>query len=572
MRIRAFAAWRLRDGAAVADPTGHLPGTGWRHWTNGSLVLAFAPRDEGATVSDPPALILGDDAEFDPRVPDRNIANGAVIRVDAKAGAIVVHTSIVGLPPVYRHQRGDALSMGSDLHLMSRLPGASFEFDPVGLHELARFGFPVGQRTLFKGVDLLPAGRRLEFTSAGAVHLSRSWSLPERPPLDAQSFIEEQVSAFTDAMRRIETDRTFISLTAGLDTRAVFATLASEGRLPPAVTMSGARRSLDARIASRLAHSYGIEHTVVTFGAAFRESLPSLVETTSRLSGGVSSLGQSPEVHLYRQLSGRFDARLSGNLGNQVGRGGTEGVSVRGADPRILRGEPPRHEERHWLLVKLGGDQRSRIEFILEAEIAYSSVGNYSVGNHFAVQQTPYADRALIETLASMPDGPSSPSGSMLRMRARDLRHRFLGEPASASFQRTLVQRLGGAAAEIPINWGWRPSGGVSPVGFAMGMATFVGMVARAKGLEDGVMRRPLEWSGLPALHDFHETRRWLREDLQSYVRETVLSSRQGTGDLFDRSRLGRTLDEHFSGTHDHYQTVCLALDVALAHQQFIAR
>lgn len=572
MRIRAFAAWRSRGGAAGADLSEFLSGTGWRHWTKGSIVVAFAPRDEAVATQDPRVLILGDDAEYDPAVPERNIANGAVIRLDADAGSMVVHTSIVGLPPVYRYQRGDALMIGSDLHRMSRLPGASFEFDPVGLHELARFGFPVGQRTLFKDVDLLPSGQRLDFTGVGPARLSRSWSLPERPSLDAPAFIEEQVSAFTNAMRRIETDRTFISLTAGLDTRAVFATLASEGRLPPAVTMSGARRSLDARIASRLAHAYGIEHSVVSFGSDFRAALPTIVETTSRLSGGLSSLGQSPEVHLYQQLAGRFGARLSGNLGNQVGRGGTEGVSVRGADPTILRGEPPRHEERHWLLAKLGGDQRSRIAFILEAEIAYSSVGNFSVGDHFAVQQTPYADRTLIETLASMPHGPSSPSGSMLRMRARDLRHRFLGEPASASFQRTLVQRLGGAAAEIPINWGWRPSGGVSPVGLALGLATFAGMVARAKGLEDGVLRRPLEWTGLPALHDFHETRRWLREDLQPYVRETVLSSRQGNSDLFDRARLGRILEEHFSGTRDHYQTVCLALDVALAHQQFIAR
>src|SRR5690606_15262077 len=125
-------------------------------------------------------------------------------------------------------------------------------------------------------------------------------------------------------------------LTAGLDTRAVLSVLAEQGRLLPAVTMTGRRLSLDARIAGRLTRSYGVEHTLVHFDAEFTRELPRLVRIASRLSGGLSSLGQAPEVHLYGSLANRFDARLSGNLGNQVGRGGTEGVSLRNASLDIL--------------------------------------------------------------------------------------------------------------------------------------------------------------------------------------------------------------------------------------------
>jgi hypothetical protein len=311
----------------------------------------------------------------------------------------------------------------------------------------------------------------------------------------------------------------------------------------------------------------------VTFGDGFESELPRYVELASRLSGGLSSVGQAPEIHLYEQSGREFAARLSGNLGNQVGRGGTERLSLRDGSLEILapRLVDPAPRE-HWLLGKLYGDDRSRIEFILQNESVFSSVANFSLSSYFATQQSPYASRALIETLARRPiANASAPSGSMLHMRFRDLKHRFLGEPESLSFQRTLVHRLGGAAAVIPVNWGWRPKGGLSAGGLLSGIATFVGMAASAKGLDDGLLRRPLRWSGLPALHDFRESRRWLRETLRPFVFDTLRARSVREAELFDRAALDRLLEEHFGGARDHYESLTFALDVALAHRHFCA-
>ena len=242
---------------------------------------------------------------------------------------------------------------------------------------------------------------------------------------------------------RMEVTSSVLSLTAGLDTRTVFTTLADQNRLVPAVTMSGVNRSLDARAAARLCRAYGVSHSLVTIGDRFARGLADYVQEASRLSGGLASLRQAPEVYLYHQLGGSFDARISGNLGNQVGRGGTEGVSTRRAELGILSPalRDASTEAGHWLLRQLYGSGMSAIEFILQQEIPFSSVGNFSIGNHFAVQKSPYADRALVETLSMRPVGGSAPSGSLIKMRLRDLKHRFFGEPESTSFQRSLLQR-----------------------------------------------------------------------------------------------------------------------------------
>lgn len=539
--------------------------------------MHFAPRDIALQV--PPGstirLVLGDSSELRQLEVDCNLAAGVPITCDASSESVVLYTSIVGLPPVYVHRDPELVAVCSDLQLLIGLEGKTLRLNPVSIRELGSIGHPVEHRTLFANTELVTSGGRLTINRDAAVEFQRTWSLPRRSPTSWPEFIEAQITAFTDSVSATDTSSSFLSLTAGLDTRTVFAALASQDRLVPAVTMTGPRLSLDARTAGRLCRSYGVAHTLVVFDDSFVARLPSLMESACRLSGGLASLDQAPEVYLYEQLGGRFRARMSGNLGNQVGRGGTEGVSTRGASLAILA-EPVRVAghvgtgDGHWLLAHFGQDEHATLEYILGQEMAFTLASNFPIGSHFAIQQTPYASRALIETLAWRPSsGVSAPSASVLRMRLRDLRHRFLGVEAEHSFQRTLVKRLGGSAARYPINWGWRAAGGISPSGAVVGLATLVGMYARARGIDDGPLARPLALAGLPALHDFRESRRWLRYALRDYARD-VLGS-QDVQDLFDARVLGRVLDEHFGGSSNHYDTVTYALDVALAHRSFCA-
>jgi hypothetical protein len=375
-------------------------------------------------------------------------------------------------------------------------------------------------------------------------------------------------------MRRIDVSRSVLSLTAGLDTRTIFAALTADNRMIPAVTMRGIHPSLDARTAVRLCREYGVPHSSVVIGEDFIRRLPEYVQRASRLSGGLFSLKEAPEVYLYEQLGGRFAARLSGSLGNQVGRAGIEGVGTRRARVDILA-PSLRHaarEDGHWLLDSLKKPGSSAIEFILQHEVPFTRVGNYAVGNHFAVQQSPYADRALIDTLAFRPAGGSSPSGSATRMRLRDLKHRFFGEPKATSFQRMLLERMGGFAATYPINFGWRATGGISPPGLLWGAAAFMGMMAEKCRLDEGLLGSAINRIGLADLYDFQRAPRWLRRSLRDFTRDTLQSRAVLEAGIFDTRALAAIVDAHFASGADHFHTVTFALDVALAQQVFCSR
>jgi hypothetical protein len=579
LQIRSFVAVLHHDGQPPgSDPIDIGPIENREEWASmGSGRVHVWFRSRLPFVGDRnhvPVLLLGDSAEWAGDPQGAYMAGAASLVFDGASESMTIRTSLVSLPPVFLYQDDRCSVVASDPYLIAGVPDVRLELDPLAVVQLGAIGHPVQHRTLFRRTQLLPAGARIT-AGPGGVRVEPEWRMPPAEPAAWDAFIESQIGAFRRAVHRLDASRSV--LTAGLDTRTVFAALAAENRLVPAVTISGARPSLDARTAAELCRAYSVPHQIVTLDDRFTRALPQLVQQASRFSGGLESLEQTPDIFMYHELGGRFGARLSGNLGNQVGRGGTEGVGLRGASLDILsaavREQSRGANDGHWLLAKLDGDRTAAMEFILQQEIPFTSVGNYSVGSHFAVQQSPYADSALVATLALKPaDNLAAPSGSLLRMRLRDLNHRFFGEPAHTSFQRTLLQRIGGFAARYPINYGWRASGGVSPAGFALGVATLLGMVAQKQGLDDGPVGDIVARTGLPSLHNFRRSTHWLRRHLREFTHD-VLGERtiRNTG-LFDVPALTRVVEEHFSGRRDHHETVVFALDVALAHQTFCTK
>jgi hypothetical protein len=580
LKIRSFVAVLFHPEQACSAPTYTVvpddKATKWVALGHSSLRLWFRPRqpvapDDLLSVAKPGILLLGDDAEWRSGTGLTNLVNATPLRYDDSTNCLVVYTSIVGLPPVFLHKDVSRIVLASDLWSLASVSGVRLELNPRSVMELGRIGYPIGHRTLFKNTTLLPAGSKVVVSRERGISIERAWRLPDASPMDWNTFLDRQIDVFTNSVRRMTVTNSFLSLTGGLDTRTIFAVLAAQERLVPAITMSGVNPSLDARTAGHLCRAYGVPHWILTIDDRFRRRLVDHVRETSQLSGGLASLRQAPEVYFYHQLDSAFDARISGNLGNQMGRGGTEGVGTRGAELGILspdlRGAST--DTGHWFLRQLDGIGSSGIEIILQQEIPFSSVGNFSIGNYFAVQKSPYADRALVEALSTRPVGAVVLSGSLIKMRLRDLQHRFFGEPASISFQRSLLQRLGGFAATHPINYGWRATGGISPMGLLWGTAAFVGMAVHKWHLDSGPLNSAIERIDLASLHDFRRATGWLREDLRSFVIDT-LSSRQllETG-ILDRKVLAKVTAEHFSASRDHHETVVFALDIALAQQTF---
>jgi hypothetical protein len=214
----------------------------------------------------------------------------------------------------------------------------------------------------------------------------------------------------------------------------------------------------------------------------------------------------------------------------------------------------------------------SATEFMFQQGVSSALVGNYAVGSHHAVQQTPYADRDLIETLSLMPGRAPRFGKSVSVMRLRDLKHRFFGEPKRVSFQRALVHRLGGFAAHYPINYGWRASGGISLAGFARGTAALLGMIAEKGQLEEGPCGGAIERTGVRALHDFRCPAHWLRKHLRDFTSDLLTSRAVRQTGIFQPDALAKAVQEHFASRKNHYDGLTFALAVAIAQTMFCSK
>jgi asparagine synthetase B (glutamine-hydrolysing) len=521
-------------------------------------------------------LIIGDLCEWNVKSMPEAMGNAARVHFDMRAGTFSITASITGLPPLYIWQIPGRIIVTSDLYLLAFTLGTSLSFDPEGIADFCCYGYPVNHRTLFRNVRLCAGATRLTITADGQVKTEKSWTFPNETPISSWAdFTELQARIFQEVLQRMDLSSAFLSLTAGLDTRTILSALVATGRGVPALTMTGRNWTVDARVAHSLCKAYGIQHEAVLLDDEFLRSLPELSREACRLSGGLASLEQSHEVYLYRKVGRAFTARLSGNMGNQLGRKGVEHVSMRAADPGILNSALKSHIQKraHSPWYKQGLKTLGIHEFLLQHEALFTLVGNFSIGNHFAVQQTPYASRALFELCPRQPlqanhDGPAS----ALSLRFNDLRHRFFGVPEERSFQRRLIHEKGGVAATYPINWGWRAKGGVSPVGVGRGLFSLLDALAVRQGLDGGLIGNVLNTLRLTGVHEFRRWKLWMRSNLRDFVHDELLSNRVRQSGLFDESALQRALGEHYSDKADHHRELVLALDLALAVQEFGAK
>jgi len=473
------------------------------------------------------------------------------------------------------------VAVASELHLFRALAGLRVAVSPQAVVELFTVGHPLEHRSLFKDVTLMPGGHSFRVSGFGLADLTPAWEPPEpQPETDCSSHIDFQVEAFRQAVSKLRLSDSLFSLTGGLDTRAILAVLSEAGVTLTACTITGGRTlCLDARRARELCRAYGLPHIVVSLDQQFLRDLPTYVVEASRLSGGLASLDQAHEVYFYRQLKGLGSSRLSGNLGNQVGRRGVEGISERKGELSVLahslRVAGSAESSEHWLVLASRRASRhpghTLLRSLIQCEALFSSLGNYSIGHHFMTQQSPYASRRLIETSsrAARISGESdlfSPNHA----RVRDLRYRFFGQPLAQSFQRKVIAAAGGVVAACPINWGWRVRGGISLRGRAWGALAFADAASSRWHSGSSFMRQSLRVLGVDGVHEIKQCRVWFDTVLREFVNDSLRSRLVTESDLFNAAAVIRALDEHYHGVRPHYGTLLATLDLALAQQLFV--
>ncbi len=149
--------------------------------------------------------------------------------VDQAEGTTWAINDAFGRLPTYRATVGETTILTRELKVVRELArqfGDGLSADRLALGQMLLFGYPLGTRTLFDGVEQLPPGSTLEMDS-GTVQSTYEFRFDEHPNGDRS--IDENAHHLRDRFveacenRAGVTDKTIVSLSGGLDSRAVIA-------------------------------------------------------------------------------------------------------------------------------------------------------------------------------------------------------------------------------------------------------------------------------------------------------------------------------------------------------------
>jgi hypothetical protein len=509
-------------------------------------------------------LVIGDASQLEIFNPGECYANLLQVDVDLRLGQILCSTSLVGLPPVFLHESAGGSTLAAPL-----LPDRVHWHAPGGVDvqaaaDVLRWGHPIDGRTLARNLRLAPVAARVLLAEDGLqiTRLPAAQRNLTRASAANGDIMEQQIAAFVRAAKRLNLSKAFLSLSGGLDSRAVAVAMLATGRPIMCVTLARDHRSLDAQLAVAFCKAYGATHQTILTGAAFRYELAERVVRSAELTLGVSALSQSVDLYLYEQMGTNHRSRISGNLGNQVGRGGVESVTASEHPEEIFSPELQRAlRERPvepWYVERMRS--RGFSQTLFTEEVNYWSIPNYVLGSAHALQLTPYADSRLIrlasELFATFEE-LTAPTAQSIRR--RDLRHRLAGPPLAQSFQRSFLRRVDLSGKDVAINWGWLSRGGWSPRWLARALPT-----AASAGLSKLAPRLQRAWHALPpfGLVDWPTL---LKEDLRDLTHDCLASEAVRSSGLFDNEKMARLLERHFRGIESNHGTVARALEIGLA-------
>jgi asparagine synthase (glutamine-hydrolysing) len=246
-----------------------------------------------------------------------------------KTQTIFIINDLFGRLPAYYHHDGETFVLSRDMDFVrehSRSPGV----DPLALTQYLVFGFPLGSRTLFRDIAVLPPASLVTIdlpASRATLATLMQHNLETLPPVSTS--ISQNAGHLVELFRAACAQRTgatgtnVVSLSGGLDSRAVAACL-QQGHAPAAAASfladEGANQA-DFQTARQVAAHLRLPWHAFQLGPPREQEARTLL----RLKGGANNLEMSYIMAFLARLLTTFGADLTYFTGD--GGGDTLGES-----------------------------------------------------------------------------------------------------------------------------------------------------------------------------------------------------------------------------------------------------
>jgi asparagine synthase (glutamine-hydrolysing) len=479
--------------------------------------------------------------------------------IDRTRGTTTVFNDRYGMHRLFCHESNDVFYFAAEAKAILAVRPELRTADPQGLGEFVAFSCVLEDRTIFKGVEALPAASAWVFCN-GSIPQKKIYFQPreweQQPPLEADVYYQELRRVFSRNLPLYFAGRERIgmSLTGGLDTRVILAGHKPAPRSLPCYTFGGMYRdSQDVRIARRVAASCQQTHEVITVGDDFLTRFPHYAERSVYLAEGGVDLYRASDLYLSEKARQIAPARIVGTYGSEIIRHAVMFKPMAPAhglfDPAFL------------MYVHQAGETYT--EFRREHPVTFAAFRQSPWYHHgiLALEQSqltvrsPFLDSDFVRTVFRAPKSTNANDDLRLRL-IRD------GSPTLAR-----IPSDRGVGGDSGRSW--------SAIVRAFLEFTFKAEYAYDEGMPQWVSRidhlfSPFHFERVfLGRHKLLHFRVWYRDALSRYVREILLDSLALSRPYIERKHLEGVVRGHLNGNRNYTAEIHKLLTLELLHRLF---
>jgi asparagine synthase (glutamine-hydrolysing) len=448
---------------------------------------------------------------------------------------------------VYVHETRHATYFASEAKALLRVLPELREFDPQGVAEFLAFGCPLDGRTLFRGIRVIEGGS--VWTFAGGAPRKRRYFTPaeweRQPALSTEEFQSALERSFQELIPRYFQGRSRlgISLTGGLDSRMIMASLPALETRPICYTFAGMRGDLlDVRVARRVASECGMEHQVLRIGQDFLSDYGEHLDRTVYVTDGCAGALWTHEIYLNAQARELATVRLTGNFGSEVLR------SMSTFKPLALHRDlfaPGFRAQVEAVAGSVRFAGEAPVTFTAFREIPWSLFGIVAAAKSQVTFRTPYLDNELVALTYRAPPSVRRSSASALRLvnAANPRLARIPTDRAEVLNGRGLGYALRRFAAEVSFKLDYMHQESPPP-----GLTGFMSA---------------LDKSGFLGGHKWLPYRLWFQRELAPFVTDVLTDRATVQLPFLHASGVRRMVDDHVRGRSNRVREINAALTLA---------
>jgi asparagine synthase (glutamine-hydrolysing) len=476
---------------------------------------------------------------------------------DRTKGATLLFNDRYGLQRLYYHESEDGLYFAAEAKAILKIRPELRSIDARGLGEFVACGCVLENRTLFRGIQLLPPGsawsfRKGELKAKSTYFDPKEWEQQEA--VSAEEYYSQLRSAFVGNLPRYFNggERVGISVTGGIDTRIIMAWHKAQPNSLPCYTWGSMYRDHeDVKLARRVAKVCEQPHQVITAGTEFLSQFAHYAERTIHLTDGCVDLSRSPDLYMQEKIRELSPVRVVGTYGSEIMM---QAVMFKAGAPAAGLFEPLSEQIGAGIDTYNAARQIHPISFVAFRQSPWHHYGVLGLEQTQVAIRSPFLDNEVVKSAYRAP-GPDVLATNE-KVRARLIRE---GNPALARIRTD--RGYGGLNSELTrlyLQFFFK-----AEYAYDMGMPQWMARIDH--------MFAPLHleriWLGR---HKPFHFRVWYRDQLKEYVRQILLDDRALRRPYVTRASVERVVHGHLRGDENHTDEIHRLLALELAHRLFV--